>query len=122
MSQLTDQVSALRTSIESAALPRDIHARVVDQIQEITRVEADITARVHIEQMFRYIDWVISLPWRVRTKDMLDLSRAKEILEHNHYGLQSVKDRILEYLAVYRLIGKNLKKSPLHPFWRKRVK
>ncbi|MEK7591959.1 MAG: AAA family ATPase [Patescibacteria group bacterium] len=111
MSQLTDQVSALRTSIESAALPRDIHARVVDQIQEITRVEADITARVHIEQMLRYIDWVISLPWRVRTKDMLDLSRAKEILEHNHYGLQSVKDRILEYLAVLSLNREKFEKE-----------
>ena len=103
MSQLKDQVSSLRTRIESADLPGDIHSRVIDQIQEILRVEEDITARVHIEQMLRYIEWVIALPWRTRTKDVLDLVRVKEILECNHYGLQTVKDRILEYLAVLSL-------------------
>ncbi|MBI5614367.1 AAA family ATPase [Candidatus Gottesmanbacteria bacterium] len=103
MSQLTDEVSAIRAKIEASGLPSDIHARVIDELDEITHLEADITARVHIEQMLRYIDWIVNLPWRQRTKDILDLLKAKEILERNHYGLTQVKDRILEYLAVLKL-------------------
>ncbi|MCM2264501.1 MAG: endopeptidase La [Desulfuromonadales bacterium] len=53
-----------------------------------------------------YIDWLVSLPWRKATRDRLDLKRAEEILETDHYGLEKVKERILEYLAVQMLIKK----------------
>ncbi|NJC88744.1 MAG: endopeptidase La [Desulfuromonas sp.] len=53
-----------------------------------------------------YIDWLVSLPWRKGTRDRLDLKRAEEILETDHYGLEKVKERILEYLAVQMLIKK----------------
>jgi len=53
-----------------------------------------------------YIDWLVSLPWRKATRDRLDLERAEEILEADHYGLEKVKERILEYLAVQMLIKK----------------
>ena len=53
-----------------------------------------------------YIDWLVSLPWRKGTRDRLDLTRAEEILEADHYGLEKVKERILEYLAVQALVKK----------------
>jgi ATP-dependent Lon protease len=53
-----------------------------------------------------YVDWLVSLPWRKGTRDRLDLSRAEEILEADHYGLEKVKERILEYLAVQVLMKK----------------
>jgi ATP-dependent Lon protease len=53
-----------------------------------------------------YIDWLVSLPWKKGTKDQLDLVRAEEILEEDHYGLEKVKERILEYLAVQALVKK----------------
>lgn len=103
MSKLSDEVTSLRKKIESAGIPPDLESRVLSNLEEISRLENDISARVHIEQMMRYIDWVVHLPWNTRTTDVLDLAKAKEILEKNHYGLAPVKERILEYLAVLKL-------------------
>lgn len=80
-----------------------MEARILGNLEEISRLENDISARVHIEQMLRYIDWVVSLPWNTKTEDILDLTKTKEILEKNHYGLAPVKDSILEYLSVLKL-------------------
>ncbi len=103
MSKLVDEISLLRKKVGEVKLPPDLEARVLGNLEEITRLENDIAARVHIEQMLRYIDWVVHLPWGQRTQDTLDLTRAREILEKNHYGLAPVKERILEYLAVLKL-------------------
>lgn len=103
MSHLTDQVAIIRQQISKIHLPQEMELRVLSQIEEIERLEHDITARVHIEMMLRYIDSVVNLPWDQRTTDQLDLPHAKEIFEKHHYGLQPVKDRILEYLSVLKL-------------------
>lgn len=103
MFKLGDEVTSLRKKIAESHIPGDMEARVIGNLEEISRLENDITARVHIEQMLRYIDWVVNLPWDTRTTDVLDLTKAKELLEKNHYGLQPVKERILEYLAVLKL-------------------
>jgi ATP-dependent Lon protease len=66
---------------------------------------------VHIEQLLRYIEWAVSLPWNHETEDILDVSKAQAILDKHHYGLQSVKDRILEYLAVFTLNQKRWKEE-----------
>src|SRR5512135_1397921 len=100
MSRLTDEVADLRKKIAEAHIPKDLEIRVLSNLDEAERLENDITARVHIEQMLHYADLVVNLPWNVRTTDALDLAKARVLLEKNHYGLQSVKDRILEYLAV----------------------
>src|SRR5262249_59174317 len=52
-----------------------------------------------------YIDWLISLPWQDYTEDKLDINAAEKVLEEDHYGLEKVKQRILEYLAVQSLVG-----------------
>ncbi|MCX6791628.1 MAG: AAA family ATPase [Candidatus Gottesmanbacteria bacterium] len=103
MSKLSDEVIGLRKKIAESHVPGDMEARIVGNLEEISRLENDITARVHIEQMLRYIDWVVALPWNTRTQDILDIAKAKEILDKNHYGLTPVKDSILEYLSVLKL-------------------
>jgi len=103
MSKLLDEVSTLRKKLKEAHVPPDLEARVTASLEEVERLEHDISARVHIEQIMRYIEWVIDLPWGVRSRDQLDLSNARQILESHHYGLQPVKERILEYLAVLKL-------------------
>jgi ATP-dependent Lon protease len=103
MSKLSDEVTGLRKKIAESHVPGDLEARVLGNLEEISRLENDITARVHIEQMLRYIDWVVALPWNTRTEDILDIAKAQEILEKNHYGLQPVKVRILEYLSILKL-------------------
>lgn len=103
MSKLLDEVSSLRKKVTDAHVPQDLEIRILGDLEEIARLEADISARVHIEQMLRYIDWVVNLPWMERTQDALDLVKAKEIFEKNHYGLTPIKEKILEYLAVLKL-------------------
>lgn len=103
MSKLTDEVADLRKKVAEAKIPKDLETRILSNLDEAERLESDITARVHIEQMLTYADLVVNLPWNTRTTDVLDLTKAREILERNHYGLAPVKERILEYLAVLKL-------------------
>lgn len=103
MSRLLDEVSILRKKLKEVHVPPEMDTRVAANLEEIERLEHDISARVHIEQMLRYIDWVVNLPWNERSKDELDLLNARKILETHHYGLQPVKERILEYLAIIKL-------------------
>lgn len=103
MSRLLDEVGVLRKKLKEVHVPPEMETRVIANLEEIERLEHDISARVHIEQMLRYIDWVVSLPWNERSSDELDLANARKILETHHYGLQPVKERILEYLAVIKL-------------------
>lgn len=100
---MNDEVADLRKKIAEAHVPKDLETRILSNLEEAERLEDDISARVHIEQMLSYADLVVNLPWNTRTKDDLDLAHAKELLEKNHYGLQPVKERILEYLAVLKL-------------------
>ncbi|MBI5019601.1 AAA family ATPase [Candidatus Gottesmanbacteria bacterium] len=103
MSRLLDEVGILRKKLKEEHVPPEMETRIVANLEEIERLEHDISARVHIEQMLRYIDWVVNLPWNERSNDQLDLPNARKILETHHYGLQPVKERILEYLAVIKL-------------------
>ncbi len=111
MSRLLDEVSVLRKKLKEAAVPPEMETRMIANLEEVERLEHDITARVHIEQMLRYIDWVINLPWNNRSQDEIDLKNARTILETHHYGLQPVKERILEYLAVMKLNQDRWKKE-----------
>ncbi len=103
MSILSDRVAILRRSITEKHLPSELGVRMTGYFEEIDRLQNDIAAQVHLEQLLDYMDWIANLPWNERTSDAIDLSKAKEMLDRNHYGMQSVKDKILEYLAVLKL-------------------
>jgi ATP-dependent Lon protease len=103
MSKILDDVLRLREIIKTSLIPVVLETRILDQLEEITRLENEISSRVFIEQSLRYIELVTSLPWNKRTEDILDLEKANTIFEKNHYGLRPVKDRILEYLAILKL-------------------
>ena len=91
MSKLLDEVSALRKKIQTSHIPPDLEVRVIANFEEMERLEHDISARVHIEQMLRYTEWIINLPWENRSIDQLDLDKARQILQAHHYGLEPVK-------------------------------
>lgn len=103
MSILSDRLSKLRQLLSAKPIPPELDIRVKSYLEEIDRLQEDIQAQVHIEQLFDYIDWIVNLPWNERTKDAIDIGKAKEGLDRNHYGMQSVKDKIIEYLAVLKL-------------------
>jgi ATP-dependent Lon protease len=74
--------------------------------KEITRLEKMMPAEPEATVTRTYIEWILDLPWEKSTTDNLDLNRAKEILDQDHYGLEKVKDRVLEYLAVLSRVKK----------------
>ncbi len=104
MAKLTEIITNLRVKVRQTQLPPELEAKVTSMLEEAERLSASsLEALPHIEQIANYVAWITELPWNKRTRDQIDLKRAEEILNKNHYGLQSVKDRILEYLAVLKL-------------------
>ncbi len=107
------QIEKLRQQIQTAELPSDISVRM---LQDLGRVEMLMKAgsfTPEIDRQLAYIGFVCSLPWNKESQDILDLNRAKQILDKNHFGLDEVKERILEYLST--LILNQKKGTPSHP-------
>jgi ATP-dependent Lon protease len=104
MSNLLDLISSLRRKLREGQLPPDLDKRVTTMLDEVERLTGNSLENLpHFEQVAKYVDWITALPWSKRTEDKLDLAHAAEILHKNHFGLEPVKDRILEYLAVLKL-------------------
>jgi ATP-dependent Lon protease len=105
-------VKELRDKIEKAGLP--VEARK-DADKELSRLEMVNPASAEYNVITTYLDWLASLPWSVVTEDRLDVKDAARILDRDHYDLEKVKDRILEYLAVRQL--KQDMKGPILCFY-----
>ncbi len=94
------EVNELREKIEAAKLPE--HARQAAE-RELARLEKLPPAAAEHGVIRTYLEWLIELPWAAETEDNLDIAHAREVLDADHYDLEKVKDRILEYLAVRKL-------------------
>lgn len=94
------EIEELKDKLEKAKLPKEAKAKVLHEIHRLERM-APMAAEATVVR--NYIDWMLALPWSNRTKDRLDLNLAEEILSSDHYGLDKVKERILEFLAVRQL-------------------
>ncbi|MGM8213924.1 endopeptidase La [Virgibacillus sp. W0430] len=96
----TGEVEQLKEEIEKANMPERI---VKVAMKELDRFEKVPQTSAESSVIRNYLDWLISLPWTAKTKDTIDINRAEKILDKDHYGLDKVKERILEYLAVQKL-------------------
>ncbi len=94
------EISELRDKVDSAGMPDEVKARALKEIDRMSRIPS---ASPEVGVIRTYVDWLVGLPWDVATDDQLDIRRAAEILDEDHYGLEKVKERILEYLAVRTL-------------------
>jgi len=94
-----------RLKIDEAGLPDEVREK---SLKEVERLEKMPPAAAEAVVIRNYLDWILSLPWSKQTEDRLDLAAAEKILDEDHYGLQKVKERIVEYLAV-RQLAKKLK-------------
>ncbi|MBI2074628.1 MAG: AAA family ATPase [Candidatus Levybacteria bacterium] len=102
--QANDQIRRLGEKVEKTELPTDLREHLIERVQRLALIRASAgylspTYILEYQATSSYINWVINLPWNKLSKDVLDLKAAKTIMDKNHYGLVSVKDRILEYLA-----------------------
>ncbi len=94
------EINELREKIEAAGMPEEIKARAIKEIDRMSRIPS---ASPEVGVIRTYVDWLIGLPWDVSTVDNLDIREAARILDEDHYGLEKIKERILEYLAVRTL-------------------
>ena len=97
------EIEELRDKIKVSSMSEE--ARKVAE-KELARMEKMMPQSPEASVIRTYIEWLLDLPWKKLTKDNLDLKRAKEILDEDHYGLDKVKDRIIEYLAVLSRVKK----------------
>jgi ATP-dependent Lon protease len=98
-----NEVEELRKKIEQSKMPKEVEEKA---IQELRRLEAMPPMSAEATVSRNYLDWLIAVPWFKRTKESRDLKRAEAILNEDHYGLEKIKDRILEFLAVRTLVKK----------------
>jgi ATP-dependent Lon protease len=96
----------LRQRVEDAGMPDDIKAKTLEQVE---RLEQQHPFSPEIGVIRTYVEWLIELPWSTETEDVLDLEQAAKVLNEDHYGIDKVKDRILEYIAVRKLAGDKLR-------------
>ena len=94
------EISELREKIEAAGMPEEAKKEAVRELERLSRMSP---AAAEYTVTRTYLDWVVSLPWSKRTESDIDLVKAKEVLDNDHYDLEKVKDRILEYLAVRKM-------------------
>ncbi len=95
-----EEFEELRKSIEKAGMPKDVKKEANKQLSKLENMHPDSSEATVIRT---YLDWLVSLPWKQTSRDQLDIKKAERILHEDHYDLEKVKDRILEYLSVRKL-------------------
>lgn len=106
------EVEEFRQKIAALNLPANVLPEVERELSRFARMHPD-SAEASVVRT--YLDWIINLPWNTRTQDQIDLREAKKILDEDHYGLEKVKDRVLEYLAVRKLKLERQQKGEIPP-------
>jgi ATP-dependent Lon protease len=94
------EIEELRRKIKRAKMPKDVEKEALRELERLAQMHPS-SAEYTVSRT--YLDWLIALPWSKATKDMLDIARARQILDEDHYNLEKVKERVLEYLAVLKL-------------------
>src|SRR5690554_3903405 len=99
-----EEIDKLREDIKKAKMPIHIEEKA---LQELSRYQSTPSAMAESQIIKTYLDFIVSLPWNESSKDLNDLAKVQDNLDKNHYGLENVKERIIEYLAVKIMTGRN---------------
>lgn len=103
MDDAPDEFEALQKKIEAAKMPKEAREKTEQELQKL-KMMSPMSAEATVVRS--YIDWMVGVPWSKRSKVKKNLAKAEEVLNEDHYGLERVKERILEYLAVQSRINK----------------
>ena len=95
-----EEISELRKQIEKAKMPTEVRREADKQLRRLEQMHPESSEASLVRT---YLDWLVDLPWSHRTKDNLNIKKAKQVLDEDHYNLEKIKERILEYLAVNKL-------------------
>jgi len=111
---LLPEIEKLKTALQSSDMPANLKEKATSYI---TRIQMSLKYSGSLSQwdmIAKYIDWIINLPWNKKTEDNFDIEQVKTILDKNHFGLQKIKQRILEYLSVLILQKQKLHQENFH--------
>ena len=103
------ELDQLKKKIETSGMPKEVQEKA---LQELKRLEMMPPMSAESTVSRNYLDWMLAVPWKKRSREIRDIKRAEQILNEDHYGLEKIKERILEFLAVRQLV-KNPKGSIL---------
>ncbi|MCH8176988.1 MAG: endopeptidase La [Proteobacteria bacterium] len=103
MDDAPNEVADLQNKIEKSGMPKEAREKADSELSNL-KMMSPMSAEATVVR--NYIDWLVSVPWKTRSKITRDLSQAEQVLEEDHYGLDKVKERILEYLAVQQRVRK----------------
>lgn len=109
-------IAQLQQKLTSSTAPDELKQKINFRLEQLMQLRESATFLPELDRISRYIDWVVSLPWNARTQDTLDLAQAKQILDKHHYGLEPLKDRVLEYMSIMKLNidkGEGLSRAPV---------
>src|SRR5262245_33889813 len=98
--EVQEEIEQYRKKIKKAKMPQEVAEEAERQLGRLERMHPDAAETATLRN---YIDWMVSLPWSKSAKDNLELKKAQKILDEDHYGLEKIKERILEHLAVRKL-------------------
>ncbi len=97
------ELDDLKKQVEAAKMPKDANEKAIKEIQRLEMMPP-MSAESTVSRT--YLDWLIALPWNKKSREIRDINWSKKVLEEDHYGLEKIKDRILEFLAVRSLVKK----------------
>lgn len=95
-----EEVERLRAEIEEAGMPEEAHKQATRELERFAQTPSAAAEHAVIRN---YLEWMVALPWSKSSEDLLDTVRAREVLDEDHFGLEKIKDRIIEYIAVLSL-------------------
>ena len=104
----TEEIKTLRQKIKKAKMPKEVEKEARRELERLEQMHPDAAEASMVRT---YLDWLIDMPWSKSTPENIDLQKAKKVLEEDHYDLEKVKERILEYLSVHKL--KKKMKGPI---------
>lgn len=112
------ELVSLKEKVNSLFLPEKLKEGILTRLDQLVKLTNSPTFLPEYDRIGRYIEWITSIPWSKKTKDTLDLERARQILDKNHHGLDEIKERILEYISIMKLKqekgeGEDIMRAPI---------
>lgn len=110
----TTEIDKIILKLQSVNIPANLREKALEQIDRISLILKYGGNLSQIDITSKYVDWITSVPWNSTTNDLLDIKKAKEILDKNHFGLEKIKNRILEYLSILIIHKANRPNEQFH--------
>ncbi|HLR35029.1 MAG TPA: endopeptidase La [Tissierellales bacterium] len=105
---ITEEVNKYKVKIDEIDMPKEVKEKAIDETERLYKLSSNSP---EIDVIRNYLDWIVELPWDLETEDKINIKKSRQVLNKDHYGLEDVKERVLEFIAVKKL--SNSMKGPI---------